>query len=101
MKKVFEKIIEKLEEEKKSYFLTIANTGDEKLDCAYEQVGVALDKAIEIVKHEEITEYAKPLTKNLKCIWCDADVVIHISKYNGHKRFHCNKCGCYVMEQLQ
>ena len=52
MKKVFEKIIEKLEEEKMSYFLTIANTGDEKLDCAYEQVGDALDKAIEIVKRE-------------------------------------------------
>ena len=52
MKKVFEKIIEKLEEEKMSYFLTIANTGDEKLDCTYEQVGDALDKAIEIVKQE-------------------------------------------------
>ena len=52
MKKVFEKIIEELEEEKMSYFLTIANTGDEKLDCAYEQVGDALDKAIGIVKQE-------------------------------------------------
>ena len=52
MNKVFEKIIEKLEEEKMSYFLTIANTGDEKLDCTYEQVGDALDKAIEIVKRE-------------------------------------------------
>lgn len=52
MNKVFKKIIEKLKEEKMSYFLTIANTGDEKLDCAYEQVGDALDKAIEIVKQE-------------------------------------------------
>ena len=52
MKSVFDKIIEKLEEEKMSYFLTIANTGDEKLDCADEQVGYALDKAIEIVKQE-------------------------------------------------
>ena len=50
MEKAFEKIIEKLKEEKMSYFLTIANTGDGKLDCAYEQVGNALDKAIEIVK---------------------------------------------------
>lgn len=50
MQTVFEKIIEKLEEEKMSYFLTIANTGDEKLDYAYEKVGNALDKAIEIVK---------------------------------------------------
>ena len=52
MQTIFEKIIEKLEEEKMSYFLTIANTGDEKLDYAYEQVGDALDKAIEIVKQE-------------------------------------------------
>ena len=52
MQAAFKKIIEKLEEEKMSYFLTIANTGDEKLDCAYEQVGDALDKAIEIVKQE-------------------------------------------------
>ena len=52
MNKEFEKIIEKLEEEKMSYFLTIANTGDEKLDYAYEQVGDALDNAIEIVKQE-------------------------------------------------
>lgn len=56
MKKVFEKIIEKLEEEKMSYFLTIANTGDEKLDCAYEQVGDALDKAIEIVKQSCVAD---------------------------------------------
>ena len=52
MKKLIEKIIEKLEENRLSYFLTIANTGDEKLDCAYEYVGDALDKAIEIVKQE-------------------------------------------------
>lgn len=56
MQTVFDKIIEKLEEEKMSYFLTIANTGDEKLDCAYEQVGDALDKTIEIVK-QEAAEY--------------------------------------------
>ena len=52
MNKVFDKIIEKLKEEKMSYFLTIANTGDEKLDCAYEHTGDALDKAIEIVIQE-------------------------------------------------
>ena len=56
MQTVFEKIIEKLEEEKMSYFLTIANTGDEKLDCAYEQVGDALDKAIEIVKQGDVSD---------------------------------------------
>ena len=46
------KVVEKLEEEKMSYFLTIANTGDEKLDCAYEHTGDALDKTIDIVKQE-------------------------------------------------
>ena len=61
MNKVFEKIIEKLEEEKMSYFLTIVNTGDEKLDYAYEKVGNTLDKSIEIVKQggvrNEVAEY--------------------------------------------
>ena len=52
MQEVFSKIIEELEEKRRMYFLTIANTGDEKLDCAYEYVGDALDKAIEIVKQE-------------------------------------------------
>lgn len=52
MQEVFEKIIEELEGKRLIYFLTIANTGDEKLDCAYEHVGDALDKAIEIVKKE-------------------------------------------------
>ena len=56
MNKEFEKIIEKLEEEKMSYFLTIANTGDEKLDYAYEQVGDALDNAIEII-NQTAAEY--------------------------------------------
>ena len=45
-----EKAVEQLEELKMRYFLTIANTGDEKSDFAYENVGNALDKAIEIVK---------------------------------------------------
>ena len=56
MNKEFEKIIEKLKEEKMSYFLTIANTGDEKLDYAYEQVGDALDNAIEIVKQGGVSD---------------------------------------------
>ena len=50
------------------------------------------------VQDKEIEEYAKPLTENGKCLSCGADVVIHISKYNGHKHFHCYKCGCTVME---
>lgn len=43
-------VITELSALKTMYFLTIANTGDEKLDLAYEKVGNALDKAIEIVK---------------------------------------------------
>ena len=45
-----DKVVKELEEVKMRYFLTIANTGDEKSDFAYENVGNALDKAIEIVK---------------------------------------------------
>ena len=44
------KVVEELEKLKMRYFLTIANTGDGKSDFAYENVGNALDKAIEIVK---------------------------------------------------
>lgn len=45
-----EKVVEQLKELKMRYFLTIANTGDKKLDVVYENVGNALDRAIEIVK---------------------------------------------------
>lgn len=85
MKSVFDKIIEKLEEEKMSYFLTIANTGDEKLDCAYEQVGDALDKAIEIVK-QEASEYEECYKD---CVDCEA--------YNKEKH-HCPKF-CKVIKE--
>ena len=85
MNKEFEKIIEKLEEEKMSYFLTIANTGNEKLDCAYEQVGDALDKAIEIVKQE--AEQYEECYKD--CGDCEA--------YNKEKH-HCPKF-CKVIKE--
>ena len=54
-----DKVVEKLEELKTRYFLTIANTGDEKSDFAYENVGNALDKAIEIVKHGDVGKDVK------------------------------------------
>ena len=44
------KVIGELKELKMIYFLTIANTGDEKMDFAYENVGNAIDKAIEIIE---------------------------------------------------
>ena len=85
MNKEFEEIIEKLEEEKMSDFLTIANTGDEKLDCAYEQVGDALDKAIEIVK-QEAEQYEECYND---CGDCEA--------YNKEKH-HCPKF-CKVIKE--
>lgn len=45
-----EKVTDKLEKLRVGYFLTIANTGDKKLDCAYEHVGNTLDKSLEIVE---------------------------------------------------
>ncbi len=45
-----DKVAEQLKELKMRYFLTIANTGDKKLDVVYENVGNALDRAVDIVK---------------------------------------------------
>nr|DAU67495.1 MAG TPA: hypothetical protein [Caudoviricetes sp.] len=45
-----DEVVQQLEQLKMRYFLIIANTGDKKLDVAYENVGNALDGIIEIVK---------------------------------------------------
>ena len=45
-----EKVVKQLKDLKAMYWFLMANTGDEKLDVAYENVGNALDRAIEIVK---------------------------------------------------
>lgn len=45
-----EKVVEQLEEVNMNYFLTIANTGSEKLDIAYGYVSDSINKAIDIVK---------------------------------------------------
>ena len=45
-----DKVSKQLKDLKAMYWFSIANTGDKKLDVAYEKVGNALDKAIEIVK---------------------------------------------------
>lgn len=45
-----DKVVKQLKDLKAMYWVSIANTGDEKLDVAYENVGNALDKAIELVK---------------------------------------------------
>ena len=53
---MIEKMLEKFEELRMRYFLTIANGGDEKLDCAYVYVGKAIDQCKEIVQ-EVAKEY--------------------------------------------
>lgn len=45
-----DKVSKQLKDLKAMYWFSIANTGDKKLDVAYENVGNALDEAIEIVK---------------------------------------------------
>lgn len=45
-----DKVVKQLKDLKAMYWFSIANTGDKKLDVTYENVGNALDKAIEIVK---------------------------------------------------
>lgn len=44
------KVIEELENLRAQYFITIANTGDEKLGFAYKYIWNALDHAIKIVE---------------------------------------------------
>ena len=45
-----DKVTEQLKALKMRYYLTIANTGNKKIDVVYENVGNALDRSIEIVK---------------------------------------------------
>ena len=49
-----DKVVKQLKDLKAMYWFSIANTGDEKLDVAYEKVGNALDRAIEIVKENGV-----------------------------------------------
>ena len=87
-----DKIVEELEKLKMRYFLTIANTGDEKSDFAYENVGNALDKAIEIVKNggssDDVCEWKK--SKDYPFDWlvgCDG------CKVNHRQGDYCPRCG--------
>ena len=45
-----DKVVKQLKDLKAMYWFSIANTGDKKLDVAYENVGNALDRAVDIVK---------------------------------------------------
>ena len=77
MQKAFKDIIEKLKEEKTSYYLTIANTGDEKLDAIYEAVANAIDTNILIV-NKVAEEYKDKFVsvEVLKQIMWERDVAI-------------------------
>ena len=54
-----EKVAEELKDLRLSYYLTIANTGDERLDAIYKNVGDTLDRAIEIIDGNRTIEIAK------------------------------------------
>lgn len=49
-----DKVVKQLKDLKAMYWFSMANTGDEKLDFAYENVGNALDRVIEIVKENGV-----------------------------------------------
>lgn len=51
-----DKVVKQLKDLKAMYWVSIANTGDKKLDVAYENIGNALDRAIEIVKEGKTDE---------------------------------------------
>ena len=50
------------------------------------------------IQDDDVKAYNEPNTKEGKCFSCGAPVTIDISKYNGHKSYHCDKCGCSMME---
>lgn len=54
-----EKAAEELKDLKLAYYLEIANTGDERLDAIYKNVGYTLDRAIEIIEGNRTIEIVK------------------------------------------
>ena len=50
------------------------------------------------IQDEETIEYAKPQTVAMRCFNCGTLGEATVSKYNGHKHFHCKVCGCSMME---
>ena len=47
-------IVDTVKDLKLAYYLTIANTGDERLDAIYKNVGDTLDRAIEIINRNGV-----------------------------------------------
>ena len=87
-----DKVVDELEKLKMRYFLTIANTGDEKSDFAYENVGNALDKAIEIVKQggvsDDVCEWKQTSTARYK-----TSCGYKLEEYFDTKACYCKQCG--------
>lgn len=54
-----DRVVKEIEQEKLRYFLTLANTGDKSLDIVYENVGNALDSAIDIVRKGGVSRGSK------------------------------------------
>ena len=52
IRKAFERVLQRLEEEKGIAFLTLANTGNKMKDIVYNEVMAYLNTAIEILKEE-------------------------------------------------
>ena len=70
MKEFVEKLIERLEEKRMEYFLTMANTGDEKIDFVYENIGDLID-SITVIVNILAEEYNQDSTKkNQEWILC-------------------------------
>lgn len=93
-----DKVVKQLKDLKAMYWFSIANTGDKKLDVAYENVGNALDKVIEIVKGggevergEEMNSKPTPdITPNL------AISAYHVlQQYCTGQPADCKGCGFY------
>ena len=82
-----DKVVKELKELKMRYFLTIANTGDEKSDFAYENVGNVLDKAIEIVKQggvsDDVCEKMQMQAYNKAVDNCLKILYFHQNEYDG------------------
>lgn len=50
------------------------------------------------IQDEEVVEYGTPKTEDIQCPNCGTPGKAIVSKYNGHRHFHCSNCGFLVME---
>ena len=50
------------------------------------------------VQDKDVDEYSKEESYETKCLQCGGKMIVIVSKYNGHKRGCCCKCGAMFME---